>query len=33
MVEVAGRGEPVDLITLTHRLTDVGKLDDVGGAT
>jgi replicative DNA helicase len=33
MLELFERGEPVDLITVTNRLSDVGKLEDVGGAT
>ncbi|MHB8730253.1 MAG: replicative DNA helicase [bacterium] len=33
MVELFERGEPVDLITVTNRLTQNGKLEDVGGPT
>ncbi len=33
MLELFERGEPVDLITVTNRLTGMGKLEDVGGAT
>lgn len=33
MLDLFERGEPVDLITVTNRLSGLGKLDDVGGAT
>jgi replicative DNA helicase len=33
MLDLFERGEPVDLITVTNRLTDTGKLEDIGGAT
>ncbi len=33
MLDLFERGEPVDLITITNRLSDMGKLEDVGGAT
>ncbi|TMI77763.1 MAG: replicative DNA helicase, partial [Bacillati bacterium ANGP1] len=33
VLELFERGEPVDLITVTNRLSGMGKLDDVGGAT
>ena len=33
MVELFERGEPVDLITVTNRLAQNGKLEDVGGPT
>ncbi|HET8998278.1 MAG TPA: replicative DNA helicase [bacterium] len=33
MLELFERGEPVDLITVTNKLTGMGKLEDVGGAT
>jgi len=33
MLELFERGEPVDLITVTNRLTGMGKLEDIGGAT
>jgi replicative DNA helicase len=33
MLDLFERGEPVDLITVTNRLTGMGKLEDVGGAT
>lgn len=33
MIELFERGEPVDLITVTNRLAELGKLDDIGGAT
>ncbi len=33
MVDLFERGEPVDLITITNRLTSMGKIEDVGGAT
>ena len=33
MTELFERGEPVDLITVTNRLTAQGKIDDIGGAT
>jgi replicative DNA helicase len=33
MLELFEKGEPVDLITVTNRLSDMGKLEDIGGAT
>ncbi len=33
MVDLFERGEPVDLITVTNRLAEGGKLEDVGGPT
>jgi replicative DNA helicase len=33
MLDLFERGEPVDLVTVTNRLSGMGKLDDVGGAT
>jgi len=33
MTELFERGEPVDLITVTNRLTVQGKIEDIGGAT
>jgi replicative DNA helicase len=33
MIELFERGEPVDLITVTNRLTGMGKIEDIGGAT
>jgi len=33
MIDLFDRGEPVDLITVTNRLSVMGKIDDVGGAT
>jgi len=32
ILELFERGEPVDLITITNRLSGMGKLEDVGGA-
>jgi replicative DNA helicase len=31
MLDVFERGDPVDLVTVTNRLSGMGKLDDVGG--
>ncbi|WP_059044003.1 replicative DNA helicase [Paenibacillus rubinfantis] len=33
MMELAGEGEPIDLVTLTSRLKDHGELEDVGGVS
>jgi replicative DNA helicase len=33
MLDLFERGEPVDLVTVTNRLSGMGKLEDVGGAT
>jgi replicative DNA helicase len=33
MVELASRNEPVDLVTVTMRLKEVGQLANVGGPT
>jgi replicative DNA helicase len=33
MLDLADRGEPVDLVTVTNKLSSMGKLDDVGGAS
>lgn len=33
MQELAGEGEPIDLVTLTSRLKDHGELEDVGGVS
>jgi len=33
MIDLFERGEPVDLITVTNRLSGMGKIEDIGGAT
>jgi len=33
VVDLFERGEPADLLTVTERLRDLGRLDDVGGAS
>lgn len=33
MQELAGEGEPIDLVTLTSRLKDNGELEDIGGVS
>jgi replicative DNA helicase len=33
MMELAGEGEPIDLVTLTSRLKDHGELENVGGVS
>jgi len=33
MLELSSKGEPIDILSVTHKLTDKGMLDQVGGST
>jgi replicative DNA helicase len=33
MLELSAKGEPIDLISLSHKLSEKGKLDSVGGSS